>query len=52
MKSYPDWFIKHQPRPSKRKAFSIWYYYRKDSKLVPAGLAGPVRFIFEDTVNL
>ncbi len=52
MKSYPDWFIKHQPRPSGRSAFSIWYYYRKDSKLVPAGLSGPVRFIFEEAVKL
>ncbi len=42
MKAYPDWFIKNQPRPSKRKAFSIWYYNRKDTPLQPAGLAGPV----------
>jgi len=42
MKTYPDWFIKNQPRPSKRKAFSIWYYNRKDTPLQPAGLAGPV----------
>jgi hypothetical protein len=52
MKAYPDWFVKHENRPSKRKAFSVWYYYRKDSKLVPAGLVGPVRFIFEDAVRL
>jgi len=42
MKAYPDWFIKQQPRPSKRKAFSIWYYNRKDTPLHPAGLVGPV----------
>jgi hypothetical protein len=42
MKAYPDWFIKNQPRPSKRKAFSIWYYNRKETPLQPAGLAGPV----------
>jgi hypothetical protein len=42
MKAYPDWFIKNQSRPSKRKAFSIWYYNRKDSPLQPAGLVGPV----------
>jgi hypothetical protein len=52
MKAYPDWFIKHNPRPSNRKAFTVWYYYRKDSKLVPAGLAGPVRLIFEDAAKL
>jgi hypothetical protein len=53
MKAYPDWFIKNEPRPSAgRKTFSVWYYYRKDSKLVPAGLVGPVRFIVQDKVNL
>ncbi len=42
IKAYPDWFIKNEPRPSKRKAFSIWYYNRKNTPLQPAGLAGPV----------
>ncbi|MDR0845474.1 MAG: hypothetical protein LBN71_09645 [Tannerella sp.] len=46
MKSFPDWFIKNEPRPSKgRKTFNLWYYYRKDSPLQPAGLIGPVRII-------
>jgi len=53
MKGYPDWFLKHQPRPSKgRRAFSVWYYYRKDSKLVPSGLAGPVRLIYQERSDL
>ncbi len=43
MKAYPEWFIQNRPRPSPgRKTFSIWYYYRKDSPLQPAGLLGPV----------
>lgn len=43
MKAYPEWFIQNRPRPSTgRKTFSIWYYYRKDSPLQPAGLLGPV----------
>jgi hypothetical protein len=25
--------------------FSVWYYYRKDSPLKPAGLVGPVRLV-------
>lgn len=50
MKAYPDWFIKNQPRPSKRKAFSIWYYNRKETPLQPAGLAGPV-FLQKITVQ-
>ncbi|MDR2764923.1 MAG: hypothetical protein LBB90_07820 [Tannerella sp.] len=46
MKAYPDWFIHHRPRPSQgRKTFNIWYYFRKDSPLQPAGLIGPVRMI-------
>jgi len=51
--AYPDWFVNHQPRPSQgRKTFSIWYYYRKDSPLQPAGLVGPVRLITESEVKL
>ena len=43
MKAYPDWFIKNQPRPEQnRKCFVTWYYHRKDTKLLPAGLVGPV----------
>ncbi|MDR2120970.1 MAG: hypothetical protein LBP64_08905, partial [Tannerella sp.] len=46
MKAYPDWFIHNRPRPSQgRKTFNIWYYFRKDSPLQPAGLIGPVRII-------
>ncbi|MDR3094126.1 MAG: hypothetical protein LBU62_05740 [Bacteroidales bacterium] len=46
MKAFPDWFIKQQPRPEQgRKGFSIWYYFRPDSQLYPAGLLGPVRLI-------
>ncbi|MDR3228312.1 MAG: hypothetical protein LBT53_02705, partial [Puniceicoccales bacterium] len=49
VKSYPDWFIKNTPRPSAgRKTFNIWYYYRKDSPLQPAGLLGPVRLLKQD----
>ncbi|MDR1373287.1 MAG: hypothetical protein LBJ17_09290 [Dysgonamonadaceae bacterium] len=46
MKAFPDWFIKNEPRPSQgRKAFNIWYYYRQDSPLQPAGLFGPVKLV-------
>ncbi|GAB2556925.1 hypothetical protein GCM10027085_55110 [Spirosoma aerophilum] len=47
IKGYPDWFIQQKPRPSTgRKAFTVWYYHRKDSPLQPAGLVGPVRLLF------
>jgi hypothetical protein len=53
MLAYPDWFIKNEPRPSQgRKTFSIWYYYRTDSQLKPAGLVGPVKLVFESEVEL
>ena len=46
MKSYPDWFLKNEARPSHgRKAFTIWYYHRNKSPLQPAGLVGPVRLV-------
>ncbi len=52
MKAYPDWFLKNQPRPSTgRKTFSIWYYYRANSKLRPAGLTGPVQLSIQDAIT-
>ncbi|HLO82291.1 MAG TPA: glycosyl hydrolase [Chitinophagaceae bacterium] len=53
MKAFPDWFINKQPRPSKgRKAFLLWYYYRADSKLKPAGMVGPVNILARDIYPL
>ena len=53
MKAFPDWFVRNQPRPSTgRKAFVLWYYYRKDSKLKPAGLIGPVQLQLREFVTL
>jgi len=48
LKSYPDWFVKGQPRPSSgRRAFTTWYYFTKESPLQPAGLVGPVRLVWQ-----
>ena len=53
LKEYPNWFIKNKPRPSKgRKAFTNWYYYKKDSPLQPAGLVGPVLLQFGEAKEL
>ena len=53
MKAFPDWFVRNQPRPSSgRKAFVLWYYYRKDSRLKPAGLIGPVQLQLREFVTL
>jgi hypothetical protein len=46
LRSYPEWFIKNEPRPSQgRKTFTTWLYFTKDSALQPAGLLGPVRLV-------
>jgi len=53
MKAYPDWFLKNEPRTSQgRKAFSVWYYYRDNSPLQPAGLVGPVKLVNVGEVKL
>ena len=53
LKSYPDWFINNQQRPSQgRKAFTTWYYFTKDTPLKPAGLAGPVQLVYQAEVKL
>ena len=49
LKEFPEWVINKQPRPSQgRKTFNIWYYYRQDSPLKPAGLVGPVIIIKQE----
>lgn len=46
MKAYPEWFVKNQARPEqRRKCFVTWYYHRKNTALLPAGLIGPVRLV-------
>ena len=53
MKSYPDWFLKNQSRTEKnRKGFVVWYYHRKDTPLLPAGLVGPVYLIAKKYINI
>ncbi len=53
LKSYPEWFIKNQPRPSQgRKTFTTWHYFTKDSPLQPAGLVGPVRLVIQAEMEL
>jgi hypothetical protein len=48
MKEFPEWFLKHEPRPSRgRYTFVTWNYFTKDSALVPSGLLGPVTIVAE-----
>lgn len=52
MKALPEWFIEGKPRPVKeRKTFVPWYYFKKDSRLHPAGLIGPVTIIKQDIIQ-
>jgi hypothetical protein len=48
LKEFPDWFLKHEKRPSQgRFTFTTWNYFTKDSPLSPSGLMGPVRILTE-----
>jgi hypothetical protein len=48
LKEFPEWFLKHEPRPSKaRYTFTTWNYFSKDTTLSPSGLMGPVRIVAE-----
>ena len=49
MKAFPEWFLKGEKRPSPgRRTFNLWYYYKADSRLQPAGLLGPVKLVREN----
>lgn len=41
----PDWYVKNQPKPGQRKAFSVWHNLKKTDPLLESGLLGPVRLI-------
>ncbi len=43
LEALPEWLLRGESRPSSgRRAFSTWTYVRKDQKLLPSGLLGPV----------
>jgi hypothetical protein len=45
---WPDWVLKGQARSSpRRRTFSTWSHYTKDSPLLPSGLLGPVKVLRE-----
>lgn len=48
LKEFPEWFLNHQPRPSKsRYTFTTWNYFAKATPLIPSGLMGPVTILSE-----
>jgi hypothetical protein len=43
LKTFPDWFVKGQPRTSSgRFTFTTWNYFNEKSPLLSSGLLGPV----------
>ena len=44
MKEFPQWFLKDEPRPSKKHyTFTTWnYFHNPDATLAPSGMLGPV----------
>ncbi|MGQ1783641.1 glycosyl hydrolase [Saccharicrinis sp. GN24d3] len=49
----PDWFLNNEPAPiNQRSTFTITNFYNKKSKLIPAGLCGPVQLmLFEKVIQ-
>jgi hypothetical protein len=45
---WPDWLLQGRSRPSPgRRTFATWKHYAADSPLLPSGLLGPVRLLWE-----
>lgn len=49
---FPNWLVNGQARPSARKTYTTFNYFKKDSELKPAGLVGPVYMRFEEEREL
>jgi hypothetical protein len=50
MKRWPEWFVKHEPRPTRRIAFSTWKFYSKGEPLPASGLIGPVQLLSAEKI--
>ncbi len=48
LKTFPDWFLKNESRPTKRYCFTTWNYFDKTSPLISSGLLGPVEIKVEE----
>ena len=47
LRRHPDWFVKHQPRPTGRFTFMTNKPWNKESPLLPSGLLGPLTVLSE-----
>lgn len=52
LRAWPEWFLKGDPRPTQRVAFTTWKHWRAGSELLPSGLLGPVRVYTGQRVQL
>ena len=43
LKAWPEWLLHGKASPTGRFTFTSWKLWRKDEKLLPSGLLGPVR---------
>ncbi|MBE0654150.1 MAG: glycosyl hydrolase [Bacteroidales bacterium] len=44
---WPEWVLENTERPSERVTFTTFRHYKKDDKLLPSGLLGPVKILVE-----
>jgi hypothetical protein len=42
LKEMPQWVTDGKPSPTGRYTFTTWHHWRKDDRLLPSGLLGPV----------
>ena len=42
LKGWPQWLLDGKPSPTGRLTFTTWHHWKKDDRLLPSGLIGPV----------
>ncbi|MDR1380493.1 MAG: glycosyl hydrolase family 43, partial [Tannerella sp.] len=47
LERWPQWLLDGTPDPSGRQTFCMWDLWKKDDALIPSGLIGPVRLVFD-----
>ncbi len=43
LKEWPQWLLEGKPSPTGRLTFATYHHWKKNDKLLPAGLLGPVK---------
>ena len=50
LKRWPQWLLEGKPSPTGRLTFTTTHFWKKDDKLLPSGLLGPVIITSEVTI--